>query len=212
MCCISNRLQKFAVCMILKVSVQALWRYTPSYPSSLLPLKYKPKICVVIFEVELDVRKFFACYINICHICTGAIEINLWREGCDNWSPYAWVFLFKILYLVNQIAGVYHWKHGRKGSGVFWLQQARDEFRLNRIAQQLFDFVGRSISDESFKVIIIEYYVIAPIFNEPPRFLFNVFTPCLIKLWNNLDICSVAAIFGRSTALKLEIDFILLSA
>lgn len=52
---------------------------------------------------------------------------------------------------IMKIAGVYHWKHGRKGSGVFWLQQARDEFRLNRIAQQLFDFVGRSISDESFK-------------------------------------------------------------
>ncbi|KAM7266390.1 hypothetical protein ACFE04_004287 [Oxalis oulophora] len=48
-------------------------------------------------------------------------------------------------------AGVYHWKHGRKGCGVFWLQQARDEVRLNRIAQQLFDSVGKSISDESFK-------------------------------------------------------------
>ncbi|XP_041019286.1 nuclear pore complex protein NUP85 [Juglans microcarpa x Juglans regia] len=52
---------------------------------------------------------------------------------------------------IMKIAGVYHWKHGRKGSGVFWLQQARDEVRLNRIAQQLFDFVGQSISDESFK-------------------------------------------------------------
>lgn len=51
-----------------------------------------------------------------------------------------------------QIAGVYHWKHGRKGCGVFWLKQARDEVRLNKIAQQLFDSVGKSISDESFKV------------------------------------------------------------
>ncbi|KAK9273847.1 hypothetical protein L1049_018659 [Liquidambar formosana] len=50
-----------------------------------------------------------------------------------------------------KIAGVYHWKHGRKGSGVFWLQQARDEARLNIIAQKLFDFVGKIISDESFK-------------------------------------------------------------
>ncbi|KAL5558664.1 hypothetical protein UlMin_034875 [Ulmus minor] len=50
-----------------------------------------------------------------------------------------------------KIAGVYHWKHGRKGSGVFWLQQAHDEVRLNRIAQHLFDSVGKSISDESFK-------------------------------------------------------------
>ncbi|CAK7353188.1 unnamed protein product [Dovyalis caffra] len=52
---------------------------------------------------------------------------------------------------IMKIAGVYHWKHGRKGSGVFWLQQAQDEFRLNKIARQLFDSVGKSISGESFK-------------------------------------------------------------
>ncbi|XP_048331096.2 nuclear pore complex protein NUP85 isoform X2 [Ziziphus jujuba] len=52
---------------------------------------------------------------------------------------------------IMKIAGMHHWKHGRKGSGVFWLQQARDEFRLNKIAQHLFDSVGKSISDESFK-------------------------------------------------------------
>ncbi|VVA24866.1 PREDICTED: nuclear pore complex [Prunus dulcis] len=52
---------------------------------------------------------------------------------------------------IMKITGVYHWKHGRKGSGVFWLQQARDEIRLSRIAQHLFDSVGKSISDESFK-------------------------------------------------------------
>lgn len=50
-----------------------------------------------------------------------------------------------------RIAGMHHWKHGRKGSGIYWLQQARDEALLNRISQQLFDFVGKSISDESFK-------------------------------------------------------------
>lgn len=50
---------------------------------------------------------------------------------------------------------MYHWKHGRKGCGVFWLQQARDEVRLSRIAQHLFDSVGKSISDESFKVNVI---------------------------------------------------------
>lgn len=68
-------------------------------------------------------------------------------------------------YILFQIAGVYHWKHGRKGSGVFWLQQAQDEFRLKKISQQLFDFVGRSISDESFKVIIKEHSVIVPTLN-----------------------------------------------
>ncbi|XP_058222652.1 nuclear pore complex protein NUP85 isoform X2 [Rhododendron vialii] len=53
--------------------------------------------------------------------------------------------------ILLKIAGVHHWKHGKKGSGVFWLQQARDEIRLSTIAQQLFDFVGKSISEESFK-------------------------------------------------------------
>ena len=39
--------------------------------------------------------------------------------------------------------------------GVFWLQQARDEFLLNKIARHLFDSVGKSISSESFKVVVI---------------------------------------------------------
>ncbi|KAI9192513.1 hypothetical protein LWI28_023943 [Acer negundo] len=52
---------------------------------------------------------------------------------------------------IMKIAGIHHWKHGKKGSGIFWLQQARDEVRLNRIAQQMFDSVGKSISDESFR-------------------------------------------------------------
>ncbi|KAF5195893.1 Nuclear pore complex protein nup85 [Thalictrum thalictroides] len=59
--------------------------------------------------------------------------------------------LYSISSTIMKIAGVYHWKHGRKGSGVFWLQQAQDEVRLNKIAQQLFDFVGKPISDNSFK-------------------------------------------------------------
>ncbi|KAL9226836.1 hypothetical protein vseg_002603 [Gypsophila vaccaria] len=52
---------------------------------------------------------------------------------------------------IMKIAGVHHWKHGRKGAGIFWLQQAQDEIRLRKIAQQLFDFVGRSITEENFK-------------------------------------------------------------
>ncbi|XP_047938669.1 nuclear pore complex protein NUP85 [Salvia hispanica] len=50
-----------------------------------------------------------------------------------------------------KIAGVHYWKHGDKGSAVHWLQQAQDEVRLNRIAKHLFDIVGKSVSDESFK-------------------------------------------------------------
>ncbi|PHT33515.1 hypothetical protein CQW23_25315 [Capsicum baccatum] len=55
--------------------------------------------------------------------------------------------------LTWQIAGVHHWKHGRKGSGVFWLQQARDEFRLNGIAKHLFDFIVKSASNEGIKTV-----------------------------------------------------------
>ncbi|WOK95709.1 nuclear pore complex protein [Canna indica] len=52
---------------------------------------------------------------------------------------------------IMKIAGMYHWKHGRKGFGIYWLQLAHDEVRLNRIAQQLFECIGKSLSDDSFK-------------------------------------------------------------
>lgn len=60
---------------------------------------------------------------------------------------------FNTLGLIGQIAGMYNWKHGRKGSGIYWLQQARDEVRLNRIAQQLFECIGKPVSDDNFKVL-----------------------------------------------------------
>lgn len=74
---------------------------------------------------------------------------------------------FNWIYLNVQVAGVYDWKHGRKGSGVYWLQQADDANRLHRIAQQLFDSVGKSISDESFKVVFtINYPLLGNFYNE----------------------------------------------
>lgn len=68
------------------------------------------------------------------------------------WAIYKWKFLFKHWHFIEQITGMHHWKHAKKGSGVFWLQQAQDDVRLNRIALQLFEFVGKSVSDDSFKV------------------------------------------------------------
>ncbi|KAL0726440.1 hypothetical protein Bca4012_022533 [Brassica carinata] len=62
--------------------------------------------------------------------------------------------LYELSYVsakLMKISGVHHWKHGRKGSGIFWLQQARDEHCLKVISQQLFDSVGKSLSDESLK-------------------------------------------------------------
>jgi nuclear pore complex protein Nup85 len=52
---------------------------------------------------------------------------------------------------IMKIAGIYHWKHGRKGAGVYWFQQAHDKVRLDRIAQQLFERIGESVTDDSFK-------------------------------------------------------------
>ncbi|KAL6616054.1 hypothetical protein ACP70R_038324 [Stipagrostis hirtigluma subsp. patula] len=52
---------------------------------------------------------------------------------------------------IMKISGIYHWKHGRKGTGVYWFQQARDKVRLDRIAQQLFERIGKSVTDDSFK-------------------------------------------------------------
>lgn len=86
----------------------------------------------------------------------GLLEILLYRQSVQH-NLLKIIEICRLYELNNvsanimKVAGVHHWKHGRKGSGVFWLQQARDEVRLNRIAQQLFDFVGKSISDESFK-------------------------------------------------------------
>ncbi|KAL5220662.1 hypothetical protein ABZP36_025375 [Zizania latifolia] len=52
---------------------------------------------------------------------------------------------------IMKIGGIYHWKHGRKGTGVYWFQQAHDKVRLDRIAQQLFENIGKSVTDDSFK-------------------------------------------------------------
>lgn len=62
-------------------------------------------------------------------------------------------FSFFPFILSYQIAGMCQWKHGRKGSGVYWFQQAGDKVSLDRIAQQLFESIGKSVSDDSFKVL-----------------------------------------------------------
>ncbi|KAL5697606.1 Nucleoporin nup85 [Ranunculus cassubicifolius] len=88
----------------------------------------------------------------------GLLEILLYKQPIQHNQLLLKVLEICRLYELSEIssnimkiAGVHHWKHGRKGCGVFWLQQAHDEIRLNKIAQQLFDFVGKPISDNSFK-------------------------------------------------------------
>eukprot|EP00268_Persea_americana_P039792 TRINITY_DN3943_c0_g1_i8.p1 TRINITY_DN3943_c0_g1~~TRINITY_DN3943_c0_g1_i8.p1 ORF type:complete len:715 (+),score=131.54 TRINITY_DN3943_c0_g1_i8:102-2246(+) len=88
----------------------------------------------------------------------GLLEILLYRQPVQhdktllkNLEICRLYELDNISSCLKKITGMHHWKHGKKGSGVFWLQQAQDDVRLNRIAQQLFEFVGKSVSDDSFK-------------------------------------------------------------
>lgn len=52
---------------------------------------------------------------------------------------------------IMKIVGMHHWKHGKKGAGILWLQRAHDENRLSSIAEQLSEFVGKSVSDDGFQ-------------------------------------------------------------
>lgn len=52
---------------------------------------------------------------------------------------------------IMKIVGMHHWKYGRKGAGILWLQRAHDENRLSSIAEQLSEFVGKSVSDDGFQ-------------------------------------------------------------
>ncbi|XP_021715204.1 nuclear pore complex protein NUP85-like [Chenopodium quinoa] len=97
-------------------------------------------------------------YLTSCKPGIGMLEILLYRQPVHFKQGLLKSLEICRLYELDdvssnimKIAGIHHWKHGRKGSGIFWLQQAQDEIRLNKIAQQLFDFVGKSISEESFK-------------------------------------------------------------
>lgn len=97
-------------------------------------------------------------YLTSCRPGLGMLEILLYRQPVHfkqgllkNLEICRLYELETVTSNIMKIAGIHHWKHGRKGSGIFWLQQAQDEIRLNKIAQQLFNFVGKSISEESFK-------------------------------------------------------------
>ncbi|XP_031489053.1 nuclear pore complex protein NUP85 [Nymphaea colorata] len=88
----------------------------------------------------------------------GLLEILLYRQPVQHNQLFLKTLEICNLYELGNIgasimtiAGIHHWKHGRKGLGVFWLQQAHDEVRLGKIAQQLFESVGKSLSDDSFR-------------------------------------------------------------
>ncbi|CAM6043893.1 unnamed protein product [Sphagnum compactum] len=47
---------------------------------------------------------------------------------------------------IHRVVGVHHWKHGHKGAGIAWLQQAHDDSRLSAIADELLASYSSKIS------------------------------------------------------------------
>lgn len=45
-----------------------------------------------------------------------------------------------------KVVGVHHWKHGRKGAGIAWLQRAQDDRRLAAVADELLESVSLGMS------------------------------------------------------------------
>lgn len=88
----------------------------------------------------------------------GLLEISLSRQPVQNYKLILKDLeicrlyeIDKICSFVKKIAGMHQWKHGRKGSGIYWLQKAGNVSMLNQIVQQLFDCIGSSNTNETFK-------------------------------------------------------------
>ncbi|QCE03957.1 nuclear pore complex protein [Vigna unguiculata] len=81
----------------------------------------------------------------------GLLENSLYRQFVQHNNVLLKNIEIFHLYELDGISSNIMKKDGHKGVGVFWLQQAQDSICLDRIAQQLFDSVGKSIFDESFK-------------------------------------------------------------
>ncbi|KAL2940128.1 Nuclear pore complex protein NUP85 [Bienertia sinuspersici] len=116
------------------------------------------EVLVLRSSIDLSMLKFLPRINLLGRSGLGMLEILLYRQPVSfkqgllkNLEICRLYELESVSSNIMKIAGIHHWKHGRKGYGIFWLQQAQDEIRLNKIAQQLFDFVGKSISEESFK-------------------------------------------------------------
>jgi nuclear pore complex protein Nup85 len=55
-----------------------------------------------------------------------------------------------------QVVGVHHWKHGHKGAGIAWLQQAHDDSRLSAIADELLASVSLGITGTQTEYIKVK--------------------------------------------------------
>lgn len=106
--------------------------------------------CILYFDQNLEICRLY----ELDNISVNVLKVLLALIS------YLFMLLKKVIkypiinfFHVWKTAGMYNWKHGRRGFGIYWLQLARDEVRLNRIAQQLFKCIGKSLSDDSFKVL-----------------------------------------------------------
>lgn len=52
-----------------------------------------------------------------------------------------------------QIVGVHHWKHGRKGAGIAWLQRAQDDRRLAAVAEELLESVSLGMNGSQIETL-----------------------------------------------------------
>lgn len=61
-----------------------------------------------------------------------------------------------IIYIIIsrlQVVGVHHWKHGRKGAGIAWLQRAQDDRRLAAVADELLESVSLGMSGSQIETL-----------------------------------------------------------
>lgn len=50
---------------------------------------------------------------------------------------------------IMTVMGMHHWKHGRKGTGISWLQRAHDDRRLSAVAKDLLNMVSQGSCGDS---------------------------------------------------------------
>ncbi|KAJ3670975.1 hypothetical protein LUZ60_008401 [Juncus effusus] len=97
-------------------------------------------------------------YLSCLNQGPGLLEVLLLSQPVQNYRSVLKTLEICHLYELSNIspqimrnAGMNQWKHGNKALAIHWFKQSRDKTILSRIAQQLFDFVGNSLSDQSFK-------------------------------------------------------------
>lgn len=111
------------------------------------------------------------------------------------------IVLINLHSLGLQIVGIHHWKHGRKGAGIAWLQRAKDDKRLAAVADELLNAVSLGMNDSQTESL--EVGLDSGTSRNSPLNLCNLLWPACYPLTGN---CSTKpwwafAAFGRSSGL-----------